>query len=322
MKIKEMGLKLIIALMIFTAGNVTTQAQLKVNKLGAKAKASVGLNGKSKKVFDENKENFKDCYSFLMKYSNYDNKKAYDNVKEAQEKLALAKTTMANLENGIPEGFEEFQKTNDDAKKLSFVAKAGYTKKYMAKTEEKIDLAKKTEIATIEKRVGWIERAQDVQTAEKYYKDMTIKLANLEDAFPGDEEVKTLKKNSYARAKAVLGDKVKENEKIVAGYRMPENKYNLGDKANVNKQMTTLFENKFKSKVIKITIPNTKWETRYEEVLVNNKITKKTYGVIKAFIAYKEDGKCYVHEINFRKDGSTIDFYGFVDRKEIKEENI
>ncbi|MEJ2306947.1 MAG: hypothetical protein P8Y30_05305, partial [candidate division WOR-3 bacterium] len=57
----------------------------------------------------ENKEKFKECYSFLSKYANYSNEKAYDNVKEACKKLVLAKNTMQNLENGIPEGFKEFE---------------------------------------------------------------------------------------------------------------------------------------------------------------------------------------------------------------------
>lgn len=285
--------------------------------------ASLVLSVNSNQVYQENKDNFIKSYKFISMYQRYNDEKAFDNAQEAKEMIELGKMTLDVLDKGIPEGFIEFQKNNPDAKKISFEAKTRYLRADLVTSEAKLLSAKTTFIKKIEKRIGWIERSNNAEKADKYFNEMTELFDQLEKSYPNDEDVLAAKDKLIAEAQAKAGSLLEQHKAKLASYTMPKDDKNVKDLKVAKENIVEIFKGIFHIEPLRVTVPYN-WEKRDEYVRVDDKIIHRDFYATKGAVAYhdKKSNKFFVKEILIKKVGSQIDFLAYGDKNEILESKI
>jgi len=274
-------------------------------------------------VFNANKESLVDTIKFLKKFSKQrPGEKLFEMAAEAPLVIELGEQTLKNLNEGISQGFNQYEKENEEAKKLQLRMKVSFLESYIKKGKKKIPEIKKKLLKSIKKDVKWLgSSSAKMKYATKTMDKIKSSFATLDKIVKGDPEVAEAEKEQLAQAeksyKKLMGK--------VAANVMPKAKYKKGDRLSTEEQIAKAYKARYaKAKVKRVVITNSKWSEKVVASYNNQNIVLVKYSYISASVAVDNGNSCTVYSGTYRKlkSGGELTLYSIGGNYPVLTKNI
>lgn len=289
------------------------EAEPVIDQPVAEETAAAGLpSTEADDVFAFHRDNFVAAYEYLRTFADEGSSdEAVRLAKSIPLFLKAAEAALSDFAAYLPDPLSNYEKENPEAKEIRLASKASFLKNtYIPRVRENLEGLKSDILAAMESDAEWL---------ASEYANIKHAPAALERIKDNAETLKTIASEDadlLSRADAVLAEAEKSyaalSEKI-AENRMPADKYEGDDAAQLKAEMAVLYEALFPGeRVRQVVIVSEDWREEASAKMKDGKIVAGVYRYIQAAlaIARERDENAAVYTIGFRRTwtGSGDDF--------------